>query len=156
MRLQDQSGAKFLLSDFFVGQPTVVVFFFTRCGNPSKCPLTITKLSRLQERLREMKSSIRTVAITYDPDYDDPRRLKQYARSWGVSIDENHRLVRALDNQASLRDFFKLGVSYGKSTVNQHQLETYLLDQQGTLIGALRRKRLDASKIIAEMTELMT
>ncbi len=155
LRLQDQSGCTFLLPDFFRGQPTVVVFFFTRCGNPAKCPLTISRLGRLQERLRDMGSRVRTAAITYDPEYDDPRRLTQYARSWGARTDENHRFLRTLDDLAPLRDFFELGVSYGGSSVNQHQLEAFVLDAECSIVGAVRRRRLDTSKIIAEIEELM-
>jgi cytochrome oxidase Cu insertion factor (SCO1/SenC/PrrC family) len=155
LRFQDQSGCQFLLSDFFIGQPTVVVFFFTRCGNPAKCPLTVTRLGRLQDRLRDMGCRVRTAAITYDPEYDDPRRLTQYARSWGARVDDNHRFMRSLDNLAPLREFFELGVSYGGSSVNQHQLEAFVLDAEGSIVGAVRRRRLDASEIIAEITELM-
>jgi cytochrome oxidase Cu insertion factor (SCO1/SenC/PrrC family) len=156
LRLQDQSGCIFPLPDFLQGKPTVVVFFFTRCGNPAKCPLTITRLGRLQKDLLDMGSSVRTAAITYDPEYDDPRRLTQYARSWGAHTDENHRFLRTLDNHSSLREFFKLGVSYGGSSVNQHQLEAFVLDAEGGIVGALRRKRLDASIIMAEMKDLLT
>jgi len=155
LRLQDQSGCTFLLPDFFRGQPTVVVFFFTRCGNPAKCPLTISRLGRLQKRLKDMGSRVRTAAITYDPEYDDPRRLTQYARSWGAQVDENHRFLRTLDNHALLREFFELGVSYGGSSVNQHQLEAFVLDAECSIVGAVRRRRLDASEIIAEIAELM-
>ncbi|MBD2503175.1 SCO family protein [Anabaena azotica] len=155
LRLQDQSGSTFLLPDFFSGQPTVVVFFFTRCGNPAKCPLTISRLGRLQKRLQDMGSQVRTAAITYDPEYDDPRRLTQYARSWGAQVDENHRFLRTLDNHALLRQFFELGVSYGGTSVNQHQLEAFVLNADCSIVGAVRRRRLDASEIIAEIAELM-
>ncbi len=156
LRLQDQSGCKFLLSDFFIGQPNVVVFFFTRCGNPEKCTLTISRLGRLQKCLKERESPVRTAAITYDPDYDDPRRLTQYARSWGAHVDENHRFLRTLDNHALLRAFFELGVSYGGTSVNQHQLEAFVLDAAGNLVGAMRRRRLDAPTIIAQLDDLLT
>ena len=34
--------------DFFHGQPSIVVFFYTRCDNPMKCSLTVAKLARVQ------------------------------------------------------------------------------------------------------------
>jgi protein SCO1/2 len=155
LRLQDQSGCKFLLPDFFRGQPAVVVFFFTRCGNPAKCPLTISRLGRLQKRLKDMGSRVRTAAITYDPEYDDPRRLTQYARSWGACVNENHRFLRTLDNHEHLREFFELGVSFGGTSVNHHQLEAFVLDAEGSIVGAVRRRRLDSSKIIAQIDDLL-
>ena len=33
------------------GHPTIVVFFYTRCDNPLKCTLTITKLGQMQRAL---------------------------------------------------------------------------------------------------------
>ena len=152
--LQDQSGRILSLPSFFQGQPTVVVFFFTRCGNPAKCPLTISRLGRLQKHIRRAECSVRTAAITYDPEYDDPRRLTQYARSWGAIIDENHRFFRTVENYELFRKFFELGVSYGGSTVNQHQLEAYVLNADCSIVGAVRRKRLDALAIMSELEKL--
>ena len=34
------------------GQPSIVVFFYTRCDNPLKCSLTVTKLARVQKAAR--------------------------------------------------------------------------------------------------------
>ncbi|HEV7787074.1 MAG TPA: SCO family protein, partial [Thermoanaerobaculia bacterium] len=74
--LQDQSGELLTFRDFFIGRPSIVVFFYTRCDNPTKCPLTIARLGRLQQRLESagLGDSIRTAAITYDPAYDLPPR----------------------------------------------------------------------------------
>jgi hypothetical protein len=49
--LQDQKGALITFKDFFQGQPSIVVFFYTRCDNPMKCSLTIAKLARVQKIL---------------------------------------------------------------------------------------------------------
>ena len=44
MELEDQDGARVTFGEFFAGKPSVVAFFYTRCDNPNKCSLTITKL----------------------------------------------------------------------------------------------------------------
>jgi protein SCO1/2 len=78
--LEDQSGATFKYSDFFRGRPSVVTFFYTRCMNPKKCSLTISKLAALQRRLAGMDigTRINIAAFTYDPVYDRARRLQMY------------------------------------------------------------------------------
>jgi protein SCO1/2 len=150
--LQDQSGALLTFGDFFIGRPSIVVFFYTRCDNPTKCPLTIAKLGRLQQRLYAagLGDAIRTAAITYDPAYDLPPRLVQYARSWGSRVDESHRLLRTVGDLAPLRDFFELGVNYGESgVVNRHQIEAFVLDRAGRIVHVETRQQWEESQLLA-------
>ena len=148
--LQDQSGELLTFRDFFIGRPSIVVFFYTRCDNPTKCPLTIAKLGRLQQRLHSagLGDSIRTAAITYDPAYDLPPRLVQYGRSWGTSTSENHRLLRTVGDLALLRAFFELGVNYGDSgLVNRHRIEAFVLDRAGRIVEVATRQQWEESQI---------
>lgn len=149
--LQDQSGALLTFGDFFLGRPSIVVFFYTRCDNPTKCPLTIAKLGRLQQRLYAagLGDAIRTAAITYDPAYDLPPRLVQYARSWGARVDESHRLLRTVGDLAPLRAFFELGVNYGESgLVNRHQIEAFVLDRAGRIVHVETRQQWEESQLL--------
>lgn len=149
--LQDQSGELLTFRDFFTGRPAIVVFFYTRCDNPTKCPLTIARLGRLQQRLHStgLGDAIRTAAITYDPAYDLPPRLVQYARSWGATTGENHRLLRTVGDLAPLRAFFELGVNYGESgLVNRHRIEAFVLDRAGRIVHAATRQRWEESRLL--------
>ncbi|ALI97724.1 thioredoxin domain-containing protein [Rufibacter tibetensis] len=51
LTLEDQNGQKLAFNKFFHRAPTIVAFFYTRCDNPNKCSLTITRLVQLQEAL---------------------------------------------------------------------------------------------------------
>lgn len=149
--LQDQSGELLTFRDFFIGRPSIVVFFYTRCDNPTKCPLTIAKLGRLQQSLHSagLGDSIRTAAITYDPAYDVPPRLVQYARSWGARTSENHRLLRTVGDLAPLRTFFDLGVNYsGSGVVNRHRIEAFVLDRAGRIVHVVTRQRWEESELL--------
>lgn len=149
--LQDQSGELLTFRDFFLGRPSIVVFFYTRCDNPTKCPLTIARLGRLQQRLHSagLGDSIRTAAITYDPAYDLPPRLVQYARSWGARTGESHRLLRTVGDLAPLRAFFELGVNYGESgLVNRHRIEAFVLDRAGRIVDAVTRQQWEESQLL--------
>jgi protein SCO1/2 len=86
IELQDQDGEIFRYGDLFSQTPSIVVFFYSRCSNPNKCSLTITKLARLQQAIRQagLEGRIKTAAITYDPGYDLPQRLKAYGENRGV------------------------------------------------------------------------
>ena len=87
--LQDHDGATITFREFFHGQPSIVVFFYTRCDNPLKCSLTIAKLARVQTLLEAqgLAGRIRTAAITYDPAFDLPERLRIYGKDRGVRMD---------------------------------------------------------------------
>ncbi len=108
---EDQDGEHVRFADFFYGQPSVVVFFYTRCTNPLKCSLTITKLARLQKLLaeRRLDGRICTAAITYDPKFDLAERLRGYGDSRGVRMDGDNRLLRAVEGIEPLRKYFRLG-----------------------------------------------
>jgi protein SCO1 len=150
--MQDQSGEVLSFRELFTGKPSIVVFFYTRCDNPTKCPLTIAKLGRLQQHLESAGhgDAIRTAAITYDPAYDLPQRLLQYARSWGASLGESHRMLRTVGDLAPLREFFDLGVNFGESgLVNRHQVEAFVLDSRGTIVHAVTRQRWEESQLLA-------
>src|SRR2546426_10002408 len=80
VELEDQDGNRVYYEDIFAGKPCVAVFFYTRCPNPNKCSLTITKLGHLQKAIADvgLGGQLRTVAVTYDPDFDVPARLRAY------------------------------------------------------------------------------
>jgi protein SCO1/2 len=152
LAMQDQAGELLTFGDFFVGLPSIVVFFYTRCDNPRKCQATIAGLGRLQRRLKEegLSASIRTAAITYDPAYDLPHRLRQYGQEWGATFDDNHRLLRTIGDFALLRAFFGLGVNYGSSgVVNRHQIEAFVLDPAGKIVGTSARRRWNELDLLA-------
>ena len=54
--LQDHKGDTITFKEFFHGRPSIVVFFYTRCDNPMKCSLTVTKLARIQKLLEVMST----------------------------------------------------------------------------------------------------
>jgi cytochrome oxidase Cu insertion factor (SCO1/SenC/PrrC family) len=58
-------------------QPTLITFAFSRCAVPTACPQTI-------EKVREVESSVRTVVVTLDPEYDTPAVLSQWAQRTGL------------------------------------------------------------------------
>jgi protein SCO1 len=138
---QDQDGREVDFSGWFQGKPSIVVFFYTRCPNPRKCSLTISKLARVQQLLVELglEASVRTAAITYDPGWDLPDRLRSYGRNRGLRMDENHRLLRSHSGLTALRAHFTLGVNFIQSVVNQHRVEAFVLDRGGRVAARFER-----------------
>jgi len=154
---EDHDGATITFREFFRGHPSVVVFFYTRCDNPQKCSLTIAKLARLQNLLLErgLAEQIRTAAITYDPGFDIPERLRGYAKNRGVLMNIDHRMLRAVEGLNELREHFKLGVNFVESLVNRHRIEVYLLDAAGRIAASLERIHWDEQQIMDRAVALL-
>jgi protein SCO1 len=154
---EDHEGASITFREFFQGHPSVVVFFYTRCDNPLKCSLTVTKLARVQSLLeaRGLGDRIHTAAITYDPAFDLPERLRRYGRDRGVRLGTRHRMLRATDGLDTLRRHFKLGVNFIESLVNRHRVEAYILDAKGRIAASFERIRWDEQQVVDRAVEVL-
>jgi protein SCO1/2 len=154
---EDQNGRPIRFREFFHGRISIVVFFYTRCDNPWKCSLTVTKLARVQQLLQKhaLADQIQTAAITYDPSFDIPRRLCEYGQDRGLRFDAHHRMLRAVEDFFPLRDHFNLGVNFIESLVNRHRIELYILDNKGRLSGRFERLHWDESQVVARAIEVL-
>jgi protein SCO1/2 len=155
---EDHDGTSLTFKEFFRGQPSIVVFFYTRCDNPLKCSLTVTKLARIQKLLEAqgLANEIHTAAITYDPAYDFPERLRGYGLNRGVRLDAHNRMLRATDGAETLRRHFKLGVNFIESLVNRHRLEVYILDAEGRIAASFERIHWDEQQVVTRAIELLS
>lgn len=150
IEFEDQAHNRLKYGEFFSRIPSIVVFFYTRCNNPNKCSLTITKLGKLQHAIGEqgLEGQLKTAAITYDPEYDLPARLKAYGENRGVVFSDNHRFLRTPYGLKELQGFFDLGVNYGGSTVNRHRIELFIVDEQGRIAGTFARLQWDIGEVL--------
>ncbi|MDQ5825906.1 MAG: SCO family protein [Chloroflexota bacterium] len=157
IELEDQDGDRLTYGEFFSGKPSIVVFFYTRCNNPDKCSLTITKLGRLQGAMAEagLEGQLKTAAITYDPEYDLPPRLKAYGENRGVSFSDDHRVLRTRSRFHELRAYFQLGVNFSPATVNRHTIELFILDSQGGVAATFSRLQWDVQEVLEQAKALL-
>jgi protein SCO1/2 len=156
VELEDQDGRSLTFGEFFMGWPSIVVFFYTRCTNPNKCSLTISKLARLHGARRErgLDGRVRTAAITYDPGYDLPPRLAAYGHNRGVVFGDDDRFLRARTGFDALSDYFELGVNFGPALVNRHRIELFVLDRDGRLRTTFARLQWDVSEVLDRASAL--
>ena len=153
---EDQNGEPITFGEFFNGRPSIVAFFYTRCDNPLKCSLTITKLARIQQMLEAegVGDQINTAGITYDPGFDLPERLSNYGTHRGVRFAPQHRLLRARDGIENVRKHFKLGVNFIESLVNRHRIEIYILDAKGRVAGYFGRVQWSEKDVVERALEI--
>ena len=154
---EDHNGATITFDKFFKGHPSIVVFFYTRCDNPLKCSLTVAKLANIQKLLeaRGLADQISTAAITYDPAFDLPERLRGYGQNRGVRLDARHRMLRTIDGVSALCSHFKLGVNFIESLVNRHRIEAYILDAEGRIAASFERIHWDERQVVDRTVEVL-
>jgi hypothetical protein len=128
LALEDQDGTQLTFSDAFAGRPTALAFFYTRCPNPEKCSLTVTRLGRLARMCDAEAIEANVAGMTYDPAFDRAARLKTYGADRGVVFSQRCRLLRTIGPLDPIRQAFDLGVGFGPVTVNRHRLDLVVLD----------------------------
>jgi len=154
---EDHNNDLITFRDFFQGQPSIVVFFYTRCDNPLKCSLSITKLARIQDSLLEhgLADKINTAAITYDPEFDLPERIRGYGQNRGLQLNTGHRMLRTRDGIDSIRKHFRLGVNFIESLVNRHRVEVYILDSNGKIASVFERIHWNEQQVVERAIEIL-
>ena len=128
LALEDQDAARLTFAAAFSGRPTALAFFYTRCTNPEKCSLTVTRLARLTRRIKAEALDANVAALTYDPAFDRPTRLRAYGIARDMEFSPRCALFRTVGPFDPVRDAFDLGVGFGPSTVNRHRIELVVLD----------------------------
>jgi protein SCO1 len=157
IELEDQEGNTLAFGTYFSRKPSIVAFFYTKCDNPNKCSLTITKLARLQKAMKEQQYDglLRTAAITYDPEYDLPRRMKAYGENRGMTFGDDDRMFRVRSGFRGLQEYFQLGVNFTGTTVNRHRIELFVLDSRGEIVAAYTRLRWDIQEVLEQAKALL-
>lgn len=153
----DQDGKRVAFDELF-GQPIALTFLYTRCDNPNKCPLAASTAARLQTELRKagLDQQVRLLVMTYDPEYDSPAVLRQYAASKNIQCDEHTQLLRPEPSEkAALFKELNLAVNFNADRVNIHGLQMLLIDKQGALARAYRTVIWDNAKVLDDLKKLV-
>jgi len=81
LTLVDQDRREVKLSSFLAEQePFVLSFIFTTCT--TVCPIMTATMAHLRRELDKQGENLNLVSVSIDPEYDTPRRLKEYAKRY--------------------------------------------------------------------------
>ena len=147
---EDQDGNVVSFHEFFTDTPTIVAFFYTRCDNPYKCSLTVSKLANVRRYLQNQNSEqpISVAAITYDPDFDNCDRVRTYGADRGIVFDSNTRLLRCIRGMDTVRKYFRSGSNFIGTLINRHRIEAFVLDSTGKVFATFQRTRWKEAELI--------
>ena len=79
----DQNGQELHLPTLMrSSEPFALCFTFTTCT--TICPIMTATFAHLRSELGELSQRVRLISVSIDPEYDTPRRLREYAKLYGA------------------------------------------------------------------------
>ena len=151
----DQDGRTRRLRDWR-GKVTAVTFVYTRCPLPDFCPLMDRHFAAVQELLKadeRLASRVSLLSVSFDPDYDTPKVLKEQADR----VDADPEIWSYLTGSRETIDRFAaaFGVAImredGKMTEIVHNLRTAMIDAEGRLVKILNGNDWKPEQLLAEI-----
>jgi protein SCO1/2 len=149
--LTDQDGTPVSLRSLR-GKVVVVGFIYTRCPLPDYCPRVMTNLAGLRDRAGDrIGKDVELLTITFDPQYDTPDKMKEYARRYGADIPGWRLLTGTRPEVARVCSLF--GVEYWpEEGMITHTLRTAVVDRTGRLAATVEGKE-HSSRQLSELLE---
>jgi len=144
--LIDQSGGRVSLSDF-KGKVVAVNFIYTRCPLPDYCPRMVAQFRSLRDRFADaIDRDLVLLTISFDPQYDTPERMHEYAARHGSGGPGWLFLTGNADEIAQICAAF--GVQYwAEEGLITHSLQTAVIDRQGRLAATVEGKDFTAKQL---------
>ena len=149
----DQHG-DFLQIRNLRGKPFVMNFIFTRCQAAKMCPASTTRMSDLQDAARDAElEGLHFVTITFDPEFDSPGILRQYADGYEIEHDNFHLLTATQTLVDDLLRQFGILTMDEDGTIN-HTMATLLIDANGRVAFRKEGSTWSVNEFIKEAKEL--
>ena len=132
----DQDGKEFGLEQM-LGKWSFVFFGYTHC--PDICPITLSVMNQVQQRLTEegKANNIQILFVSVDPERDTPDQLKTYVKYFNpdfIGLGGTEQQINSLSRQ--------IGIAYmkGEKTASgdyvvDHTASVILIDPQGRFVS---------------------
>ena len=124
----DSDGRALRLHDLLGDKVTVMSFIFTRCGDVNGCPLATFVLRTVQDRVdadATLRDRVKLLSLSFDPGYDTPPVLAEYAGHFRKSGFDWSFLTTATE-----ADLAPMLEAYGQSIVPD-------VDEAGNRLGPI-------------------
>lgn len=118
----------------FRGRYVLMNFIYTRCPIATMCPAATMNMMRTQAAAKEAgRTDLELVSITFDPEYDTPGVLKEYARARGI---DTTNFTFLTGPERAIKDLLtQFGVlTQFDGNMIQHTLATVLISPEGRII----------------------
>lgn len=136
----DTRAQPLMLHDLLGEKITILSFIYTSCSDVNGCPLATYVLKRVSDAIieaRDLRGEVRLISMSFDPAYDTPAVMDEYADRFRAQGTDWHFLtssseaelapiLRAYD-QWVVRDYDSQGEYLGTMS---HLLRVFLIDRQ--------------------------
>jgi len=161
----DEKGDSHDLDEILRDRITVLAFIYTRCGDV--CPTASLQLSLLQDlaaETPEVANRLRLLSMSFDPDYDTPPVMAQYARIWrSQKRDAPEWQFLTAANRVALTPLL---VAYNQSigpktdrglftTGYYHIFRAFLIDRAGQVRNIYSLDFLDPKLVVTDIETLL-
>jgi len=164
--LLDSNAKSLSLRELIRGRVTVLSFIYTRCAAPNACPYATGVLSQLHRASLDdetLARSLRLVSLSFDPEYDTPERLADYAE---VMRDEKLGCEWRFATAKSQADLESVLNAYGQAVDKRqnpadpqgplyHILRVFLIDREGRIRNIYSSGTLDPRLVLADVRTLL-
>ena len=118
-------------SSHFLGKPVLVFFGFTNC--PHICPMTLTRLSVVVDKMGAQAEDIQVLLVTVDPDRDTPEVMREFTGSFGpwlTGLTGTEEALKALRESYGVYAAMESSPDKGEYNV-MHTTAIFVFDAQG-------------------------
>lgn len=164
--LLDSTGRTTTLNSLTAGKITIVSFIYTRCGDGRACPYATSVLNLLQGASMNddaLTKNLRLVSMSFDPEYDTPKRLAEYA---SIVRDNDGGCEWRFVTPRSVAETAPILAAYGQAVNRKtearagggpfnHTLRVYLIDRQRRIRNIYSTGTLDPRLVLADVRTLL-
>jgi protein SCO1/2 len=153
--LTSQDDEMIRLSDY-KGKALLLTFIYTRCPIPNYCPLMSRNFAQLQPALKERyPGQVQLLSISFDPSYDTPEILREYAQRYTRDTDTWHFAT------GEPEEIDRIALAFGVFTERQdtrninHTLTTALIGPDGRLRSIWRGNHWIPEEVMEEVDQVL-
>lgn len=145
-------GEKISLKDLN-GQAYAFSFIFTRCPFPNYCPRMNMNFASAYQQLASMSdapTNWHLLSISFDPEFDTPARLKEYAATYKPDPQKWSWVTGAMIDIDAITEQMGLAFSFENNTYN-HNLRTVVVDKNNTIRQILVGNEWKPAELVEEI-----
>lgn len=164
--LVDSSQRPLKLHDLIHGRITVLSFIYTRCAATKACPYAVGVLSQLQQLSAEdhaLAENLRLITMSFDPDFDTPKRLADYSEGIREKNSGCEWLFVTAESRMALEsilDAYDQAVDKRRNPSDPqgplyHTLRVFLIDRKARVRNIYSSGTLDLRLVLADVKTLL-
>ncbi|MEO8398720.1 MAG: SCO family protein, partial [Ignavibacteriaceae bacterium] len=146
----------------FKNKILVIGFIFTNC--PDVCPITTHNMEMVQQKLKDQKiNDVEFAALSFDPDRDTPKVLKEFAEVRNIDLTNFEFLTGEKSQINSLTSLMNVNAFTGDTTFTESGEPVYffvhtdritLVDQESRIRKEYSGSKINIDEIISDIKSI--